>query len=563
MFIVSPAARRRCSSVRGSRSTNFTDGSLAGNSTNYYLVTAANACDQSGYSAFAPGVTPPGPPATPTGLTATPGNGLVNLSWNAAVNATGYNVKRSTTNGGTYTIIVTNTSSTGYLDTSVQNGTAYYYVVSALNSGGESANSTQVSVTPVAPVTAYWTNTATATAQSWNANANWTNTSVFPNAIGELAVINAGLASPQTINLNQNITIGALEIGDANGTASYTIAANGGSLTFNDVNPVSITQLASSRGDDLVAPISIQNDLIVINNSAKPLTFAGNISSSSGNALIIGSGTLQLGDGTTDGNPGSVNVTNNGALIFNCTGSVAPSGVISGSGSLTNNGTGTLTLNVIENYTGETVVNAGTLVLNGGNNAASTLASSSDLVINSNGVVQVGIDNSLAGHGNIGVLPVTINAGGTLTGMPGDDSGTGTSTHIQGLLTLNGGTLSNSGTSINTKYGSWDLDDGVAVNSGPNFATTSTIGCPSVIPSQSGGTIFNVGNGGTASGIDLLVTGTLITGTSISDTGIIKTGNGTMALGQRQLLHRQHVCERRNAGLDRFGQHQQQRTSRH
>ncbi|HTX21138.1 MAG TPA: NPCBM/NEW2 domain-containing protein [Candidatus Aquilonibacter sp.] len=510
--------------------TNFTDTPVAASSTNYYLVTAANDCNQSGYSFYAAIVTPPGPPGTPTGLNATPGNALVNLSWNAATNATGYNVKRSTTNSGPYTVIASNITTTAYLDTTVINGTNYYYVVSALNVGGESPNSTQVSVTPVAPVTAYWTNTTTATAQGWNVNANWTNTPVFPNAVGELAIVNAGLVAPQTINLNQSITLGALEIGDANSLASYTLAANGGSLTFDDVNPVSITQLATSKGDDLVTPVSLLTNLIVINDSVNPLTLAGPLSSSGGAALMIGSGALQIGDGTTDGSLGSVNVTDNGALIFNCIGSPTNSGTISGSGSLTNSGSGTVTLTAAETYTGPTVVNAGILALAAGNNGNSGPYESSGIIINNGGTVQVNIDNSLTGNGN-NPVPVTINAGGTLTGLgtygSGGGTDTGTSTHIRGVLYLNGGTLTDGGSQNIPGWGTWNLDGGVVVNGGPN---TSTIGCLDVTPTESLGTVFNVAAGGTPSGIDLLVSGTLIHGTSSGDTGIIKTGNGTMAL---------------------------------
>ena len=93
--------------------------------------------------------TPNAPPAAPTGLTATAGNGQVSLTWNASAGATSYNVKRSTASGGPYTTISSPTT-TSYSDTSVTNGTPYYYVVSAVNSAGESANSTQASATPSA-----------------------------------------------------------------------------------------------------------------------------------------------------------------------------------------------------------------------------------------------------------------------------------------------------------------------------------------------------------------------------------------------------------------------------
>jgi cellulose 1,4-beta-cellobiosidase len=75
------------------------------------------------------------------------GDGQVSLTWASAANAASYNVKRSTTNGGPYNII-TNISSTSFSDTTVTNGTTYYYVVSAVNSCGESSNSSQVSAVP-------------------------------------------------------------------------------------------------------------------------------------------------------------------------------------------------------------------------------------------------------------------------------------------------------------------------------------------------------------------------------------------------------------------------------
>ena len=86
------------------------------------------------------------PPTTPA-LAAQAGNGRVALGWAAALGATSYKVQRSTVSGGPYTTVAT-VASSGYVDTGLGNGTAYYYVVSALNAAGESILSTEKSATP-------------------------------------------------------------------------------------------------------------------------------------------------------------------------------------------------------------------------------------------------------------------------------------------------------------------------------------------------------------------------------------------------------------------------------
>lgn len=90
----------------------------------------------------------PDVPAAPAGLTATAGNAKVELSWTASSGATSYNVKRATTSGGPYTTVAAGVTATSYTNTGLANGTTYYYVVSAVNSAGESANSAQVAATP-------------------------------------------------------------------------------------------------------------------------------------------------------------------------------------------------------------------------------------------------------------------------------------------------------------------------------------------------------------------------------------------------------------------------------
>ena len=84
-----------------------------------------------------PSVVTPGPVSAPTGLNAAAGNGQVYLSWKASPGATNYNVKRSTTSGGTYTTVASVTG-TSYTDMGLANGVTYYYVVSANSAPGYS-----------------------------------------------------------------------------------------------------------------------------------------------------------------------------------------------------------------------------------------------------------------------------------------------------------------------------------------------------------------------------------------------------------------------------------------
>jgi fibronectin type 3 domain-containing protein len=90
----------------------------------------------------------PAPPSTPTGLAAIADNAAVNLSWNASSGATSYNIYRGTTSGGEGTTPVGTSTSTGFTDTGLTNGTTYYYKVSATNSAGTSAQSSEVTAIP-------------------------------------------------------------------------------------------------------------------------------------------------------------------------------------------------------------------------------------------------------------------------------------------------------------------------------------------------------------------------------------------------------------------------------
>ena len=82
-------------------------------------------------------------PPAPSGLSASAGNAQVSLSWNASSCATSYNIYRSQMSGTEASPAITSPSGTSYTDTGVTNNQTYYYVVTAVNSFGESAHSNE------------------------------------------------------------------------------------------------------------------------------------------------------------------------------------------------------------------------------------------------------------------------------------------------------------------------------------------------------------------------------------------------------------------------------------
>src|SRR5262245_28336854 len=91
------------------------------------------------------------PPQTPSGLKARGNDSKVTLTWSSALGAIRYNVKRSLTPGGPYSVINSAVHGTTYTDTGLTNGTTYYYVVSASNALGESGDSNEASATANIP----------------------------------------------------------------------------------------------------------------------------------------------------------------------------------------------------------------------------------------------------------------------------------------------------------------------------------------------------------------------------------------------------------------------------
>lgn len=137
-------------------------------------------------------------PPAPTGLTATPGVTSIALSWTVSTGATSYNVYRGTTLGGE-TLLASGVGTNAYTDSGQDSAivlnpsTPYYYKVTAVNSAGESAKSSEVN----------------GTAGIRNAPASWGLVSLL--AEGSLT---ADLIGSNTLSVTGTPTLAAAKVGN-------------------------------------------------------------------------------------------------------------------------------------------------------------------------------------------------------------------------------------------------------------------------------------------------------------------------------------------------------------
>jgi Glycosyl hydrolase catalytic core/Concanavalin A-like lectin/glucanases superfamily/Putative Ig domain len=164
---------------------------------------------------------PTGPPAVPLELRATPGYAQIDLSWRSSSGATSYNVKRSTTSGGPYVTIAGSIIGTSYTDAAVGMGaTTYCYVVSAVNSFAESANSIE----------------AGATSSS--------------SAI--VSIANSGFETPATSSFIYNPSSGSWTFSGSSGNGSGVAANNSGFTQANPNAPEGV-QVAFLQGSAIIS----------------------------------------------------------------------------------------------------------------------------------------------------------------------------------------------------------------------------------------------------------------------------------------------------------------------
>lgn len=94
--------------------------------------------------------------AMPTSVIALPGTNQIALSWFSSSATATFSVKRSLAHGGSYTTIASNLTATAFNDVNVASGTLYFYVVSAMDTAGESVNSAETSASLAGAPSSSW-----------------------------------------------------------------------------------------------------------------------------------------------------------------------------------------------------------------------------------------------------------------------------------------------------------------------------------------------------------------------------------------------------------------------
>lgn len=291
--------------------------------------------------------------------------------------------------------------------------------------------------------------------------------------IGADGIVNRS-SSNQTVN--SNITLGAAQTFEAaNGALTFggTIDTGSNALGIEGSHSVTISGSIGGTGAvtnnaalvfDSPAATALSNDIggsgTLTQQGSGTLTLTG--ANSYSGTTTISAGGLQVGDGGTAGTLGSGAVTNHATLTFDRSDATTVPNLISGTGSLTKQGSGTLTLTGENTYSGLTRVNGGTLALGssasiaGSEGVSITSGASFDVSAHSGGFT-LGSSQNLSGGGT--VVGDLVIAGSHTPGFS------------PGLQSVNGSLSYDAGSSI-----TWELAANTASGRGTSWDAINVTG---------------------------------------------------------------------------------------
>ncbi|MGJ7530092.1 autotransporter outer membrane beta-barrel domain-containing protein [Variovorax sp. GB1P17] len=262
--------------------------------------------------------------------------------------------------------------------------------------------------------------------------------SVEKTQVGTL-VLAPSAAGGNTYSGGTTITAGTIAL-----SADNALGANTGGLTFNG-GTLQLQQnldLAASRAVTLNAPggtIDTQGFTSTLTQGMTgPGAFTkagtGSLTLTGANAYAggttISAGTLQLGNGGTSGSI-TGDVANNGSLVFNRSDTVVFPGAVSGTGSVTQAGSGTTVLTANNSYSGGTTISAGTLQLGNGGTTGAIVGD-----VKNNGSLVFNRSDNVIFPGTISGTGTVTQAGSGMTVLNANNTYSGVTTVATGTLAV-------------------------------------------------------------------------------------------------------------------------------
>jgi outer membrane autotransporter protein len=260
------------------------------------------------------------------------------------------------------------------------------------------------------------------------------------------------------------------------GANTYTggTALNEGTIAVSNNAALGTGSLAMANGTTLQAnsAVSLANNVSVagastVNTNVNNMGLSGNITGAGG-FTKTGAGTLTLSGtntysggttvsaGTLVGNTASIqgNVVNNSIVNFNQTINGTYAGVMSGTGSLVKDGTGSVTISKVNTYSGDTSINSGSVILTGSIASNTSIAAGANLL--GSGVINGNVSNSGTITPSFSSAPTNLTVNGNYIGNGGNFSGAVYAPAINPVadtLTVTGNTSGTTGLTITDKGG--------------------------------------------------------------------------------------------------------------
>ena len=349
---------------------------------------------------------------------------------------------------------------------------------------------------------------------------------------------------------------GLLQLGESGTTITITIASTDATdrTISNEINPIRGNSWNTTFGSAGTGNLTFGNTTSVwlgslrtftVNNSwtsfANAFTGSANgiTKAGAGTLILLGNnsytgattvnaGILQLGNGGTTGALSTSSaITVNGSLAFNRSDDITQgthfsTAAIGGAGSLVQNGTGNLTLNAANTYSGGTTLNTGTLVIGHAGAAGSgtiTQANATSLLkFDTVGT----ITNAMSVHNVLATQSATLSGAITVNNATWDID-TGDTLTISGNVSGSGGFTKNGGGTL-VLSGSNSYNGSTVINAGTlNVTTANALGSNNTVQIN-GGTLL-VGADDAINGKQITLNGT---NTTVATLSFNSNYNGTV-----------------------------------